>query len=97
LRKDSDQDWQLDVHSSGRLTGGRALANVMAVVRRTDGSTYEFSWPAEVQLVQPDTVFRRLRQDVKGFRDFATAEDPEPNSDRARRDHNSSSWEGPCQ
>jgi deferrochelatase/peroxidase EfeB len=43
------------------------------------------------------TVFRRLRQDVKGFRDFVTAEDAEPNSDRARRDHTSSSREGPCQ
>jgi Dyp-type peroxidase family len=54
VRKDSDQDWQLELHSSGRLTGGRALASALAVVRRTDGSTYEFSWPAEVQLVQPD-------------------------------------------
>ncbi len=26
----------------------------MAAVRRTDGSAYELSWPAEVQLVQPD-------------------------------------------
>jgi Dyp-type peroxidase family len=56
VRKDTDQDWWLDVGSSGRLTGGRALASAVAVVRRTDGSTYEFSWPDEVQLVQPDAA-----------------------------------------
>jgi Dyp-type peroxidase family len=54
VRKDSDQSWWLEVGSSGRLTGGRALASAVAVVRRTDGSTYEFSWPDEVQLVEPD-------------------------------------------
>jgi Dyp-type peroxidase family len=53
VRKDTDQDWWLELGSSGQLTGGRALASAVAVVRRTDGSTYEFSWPDEVQLVQP--------------------------------------------
>jgi Dyp-type peroxidase family len=56
VRKDEDQDWWLDVGSSGRFTGGRALASAVAVVRRTDGTTYEFSWPDEVQLVQPDAA-----------------------------------------
>jgi len=53
VRRDSDSDWWLDVNSSGQLTGGRALASALAVVTRTDGTTYEFSWPDDVQLVQP--------------------------------------------
>jgi Dyp-type peroxidase family len=76
VRKDSDQHWWLDVGSSSQLTGGRALASAVAVVRRTDGSTYAFSWPDEVQLVQPDMALdlKEIQGNiVAGFnKDFAS-------------------------
>jgi Dyp-type peroxidase family len=76
VRKDRDQNWWLDVGSSGRLTGGRALTSAVAVVRRRDGGTYEFSWPDEVQLVQPDMALnlKEIQGNiVAGFnKDFAS-------------------------
>src|SRR4029077_17994387 len=73
VRKDSDQDWQLDVRSSG-LTPGRALASAVAVMHRTDGSTHQFSWPAEVELVQPDLDLKEIQGNIAaGFnKDFAS-------------------------
>jgi Dyp-type peroxidase family len=73
VRKDSDPDWRLDVHSSGRLTGGPALASARAVVRRTDDSSYEFTWPDQVQLVQALDLKEIQGNIVDGFnKDFAS-------------------------
>jgi Dyp-type peroxidase family len=76
VRKDRDQSWWLEIDSSGRLTGGRALASALAVVRRTDGSTYEFSWPDEVQLVDRDLALdlKEIQGNIiAGFnKDFAS-------------------------
>jgi Dyp-type peroxidase family len=76
VRKDSDQNWRLDVYSSGRLAAGRALASAVAVVRKTNGETYEFSWPTEVQLVQPDMALdlKEIQGNIAaGFnKDFAS-------------------------
>jgi len=75
VQKDSNSDWWLDVGSSGRLTDGRALASAVAVVRRRDGSTYEFSWPDEVQLVQQDMALNleEVQGNVVGFnKDYAS-------------------------
>jgi Dyp-type peroxidase family len=90
VRKDEDQDWWLDVGSSGRLSGGRALASAVAVVRRADGTTYEFSWPDEVQLVQSDAaldlkeiqgnVVAGFNKDYTSFLFLALPDEP----DRAR-------------
>jgi Dyp-type peroxidase family len=90
VRKGTDQDWWLDVGSSGRLAGGRALASAVAVVRRTNGSTYEFSWPGEVQLVQSEAaldlkeiqgnVVAGFNKDHASFLLLALPDDP----DRAR-------------
>ena len=76
VRKDSDPHWWLEVGSSSRLTDGRALASAIAVVQRTDGHTYEFSWPDEVQLLQPDMALdlKEIQGNiVAGFnKDFAS-------------------------
>jgi Dyp-type peroxidase family len=76
VQKDSNEDWRFDIDSSGRLTGGRALASAVATVRTTDSSTYEFSWPDEVELVQPDMTLdlKEIQGNIAaGFRkDFAS-------------------------
>jgi Dyp-type peroxidase family len=54
VHKDRDVEWWLEVGSSGQFVGGKALASAVAVVRRKNGTTYQFSWPTEVQLVQRD-------------------------------------------
>jgi Dyp-type peroxidase family len=54
VRRDSDQSWSLDVSSSGQLTPGPARARAIVFVRRTDGTTYQYPWSVDVQLVQLD-------------------------------------------
>jgi Dyp-type peroxidase family len=56
VQRDSDQGWSLDVSSSGQLTPGPAVARAIVFVRRRDGTTYEYPWSDDVQLVQLDAA-----------------------------------------
>lgn len=46
----SDRSWWLDATAASQLRRGPAEANALAVVHRSDGSTYEYSWYDDVQL-----------------------------------------------
>jgi hypothetical protein len=50
VRKGRDSSWWLDATSSSQLTRGPAEAYALAVVHRSDGSTYEYPWYDDVQL-----------------------------------------------
>jgi hypothetical protein len=50
VRRGSDRDWWLDASSSSQLTRGPAEAYAVAVVHRTDGTTYQHPWYDDVQL-----------------------------------------------
>jgi hypothetical protein len=50
VRKGRDRDWWLDASSSSQFTRGPAEAYAVAVVHRTDGTTYEYPWYDDVQL-----------------------------------------------
>jgi Dyp-type peroxidase family len=54
VRRDSDRGWWLDVSASGQFTPGPARARAVVFVRRTDGTTYQYPWSVDVQLVQLD-------------------------------------------
>jgi deferrochelatase/peroxidase EfeB len=54
VRRDSDRSWWLDVSSSAQFTPGPARAHAVVVVRKTDGTTYQWPWSFNVQLVQLD-------------------------------------------
>jgi hypothetical protein len=50
VRRGSDRSWWLDATTSSQLTRGPAEAYALAVVHRTDGSTYQYPWYDDVQL-----------------------------------------------
>jgi hypothetical protein len=50
VRRDRDRAWWLDASASSQLTRGPADAHAVAVVHRTDGTTYEHPWYDDVQL-----------------------------------------------
>jgi hypothetical protein len=50
VRKGKDRDWWLDASSSSQFTSGPAEAYAVAIVHRTDGTTYEYPWYDDVQL-----------------------------------------------
>jgi hypothetical protein len=50
VRNGRDRDWWLDASSSSRFSRGPAQASAVAIVHTTDGSTYEYPWPDNVQL-----------------------------------------------
>jgi hypothetical protein len=50
VRNGQDRDWWLDASAASRLTRGPAEAYAVAVVHRTDGTTYEYHWYDDVQL-----------------------------------------------
>jgi hypothetical protein len=50
VRKGTDTEWWLDVNSTNQFTRAPAQARAVAVVTRTDGTTYEYPWPDNVQL-----------------------------------------------
>ena len=54
VQRESDQGWWLDVSSSGQLTPGPARARAIVFVRRKDGTTYQYPWSVDVQLIQLD-------------------------------------------
>jgi Dyp-type peroxidase family len=54
VHRESDRGWWLDVSSSGQFTPGPARARAIVFVRRRDGTTYQYPWSVDVQLVQLD-------------------------------------------
>jgi hypothetical protein len=50
VRKDMDTYWWLDASSNSQFARGPAQASAVAVVHKTDGTTYEYRWPDDVQL-----------------------------------------------
>jgi hypothetical protein len=46
----SDRSWWLDATAASQLRRGPAEAYALAVVHRSDGSTYEYPWYDDVQL-----------------------------------------------
>jgi hypothetical protein len=46
----SDRSWWLDATAASQLRRGPAEAYAVAVVHRTDGTTYEYHWYDDVQL-----------------------------------------------
>jgi hypothetical protein len=45
-----DHDWRLDLHTGSQLTAGAAEAYALAIVHRSDGSSYQYPWEDHVQL-----------------------------------------------
>ena len=50
VRRGRDSSWQLEASTSSQLTRGPAEAYALAVVHRTNGTTYEYPWYDDVQL-----------------------------------------------
>jgi hypothetical protein len=50
VRRGRDSSWQLDASTSSQLTRGPAEAYALAVVHRTNGTTYDYPWYDDVQL-----------------------------------------------
>jgi hypothetical protein len=50
VRNGTDRDWWLDATSSSPFARGSAQASAVAIVHRTDNTTYEVPWPDSVQL-----------------------------------------------
>jgi hypothetical protein len=50
VRNGIDTAWWLDASATSQLRRGPADAYALAVVHRTDGSTYEYPWYDDVQL-----------------------------------------------
>jgi hypothetical protein len=50
VRYGADDSWWLDASSSSQFTRGPAQASAVAIVHKTDGTTYEYQWPDDVQL-----------------------------------------------
>lgn len=50
VRKGEDEEWWLEASSYSEFTPGRARAHAVAIVRKTDGTTYEYPWPHYVRL-----------------------------------------------
>jgi hypothetical protein len=50
VRKGRDRNWWLDASASSQFTRGPAEAYALAIVHRTDGTTYEYPWYDDIQL-----------------------------------------------
>jgi hypothetical protein len=50
VRKDRDPQWWLSATSSSQFTRGPAQARAVAIVRRTDNTTYEYPWYEDLRL-----------------------------------------------
>ncbi len=73
VRRDSDRGWWLDVDSPDQFTYGPAQAHALAVVHRTDGTTYEYPWPDDVQVEMPLELNEIQGNVVAGFnKDYAS-------------------------
>jgi Dyp-type peroxidase family len=53
VRRDRDRVWWLAVDSTDQFAYGKAEARARAVVHRTNGETYEYEWPDDVQVDMP--------------------------------------------
>ena len=67
VSKDRDPAWWLDVDSTDQFTDDRADARALAVVHRTDGSTYEYPWNDEVIVDMPLDLENIQGNIVAGF------------------------------
>jgi Dyp-type peroxidase family len=67
VRKDSDPAWWLDVESTSQFAYGPAQARARAIVHRTDGKTYEYEWPDDVQVDMPLELTEIQGNIVAGF------------------------------
>jgi hypothetical protein len=52
VRNGQDTIWWLNATASGRFRPGSADAYALAVVHRTDGTTYRYPWEMQVQLTE---------------------------------------------
>jgi hypothetical protein len=50
VRKAQHPEWWLDASCSSQFQRGPAQASALAVVRRTDGTTYNYPWSEDIQL-----------------------------------------------
>jgi Dyp-type peroxidase family len=67
VRRDRDRVWWLDVDLSSQFTYGRAQARALAIVHKTDGTTYEHPWPDTVQVDMPLKLAEIQGNVVAGF------------------------------
>jgi Dyp-type peroxidase family len=67
VRKDGDRGWWLYVVSPKHFAYGPAQARARAVVHRTNGTTYEYEWPDDVQVDMPLQLDQIQGNVVAGF------------------------------
>jgi Dyp-type peroxidase family len=67
VRRDGEQAWWLYVDSPDQFKYGPAQARARAVVHRTNGETYEFEWPDDVQVDMPLELDQVQGNIVAGF------------------------------
>jgi Dyp-type peroxidase family len=67
VRRDSDPVWWLDVDSTDQFTYADAEAQALALVHRTDGSTYEYKWDDKVLVDMPLKLDEIQGNVVAGF------------------------------
>jgi Dyp-type peroxidase family len=83
VRRDSDPFWWLDVDSTDQFTYAKAEARALAVVHRTDGSTYEYPWDEKVLVDMPlnldeiqGNVVAGFNKDYTSYLFFALPDEP---------------------
>jgi hypothetical protein len=67
VRRGSDRGWWLDVDSTDQFRYAEADARALAVVHRTNGSTYEHEWVDKVQVDMPLKLDEIQGNVVAGF------------------------------
>jgi hypothetical protein len=67
VHKDRDPVWWFDVDSTDQFTYGKADAEALAVVHRTNGSSYEYKWPDKVLVDMPLQLAEIQGNVVAGF------------------------------
>jgi Dyp-type peroxidase family len=83
VRRASDPVWWLDVDSTDQFTYAKADAKALAVVHRTDGSTYTYKWDEKVQVDMPlnleeiqGNVVAGFNKDYTSYLFFALPDEP---------------------
>jgi Dyp-type peroxidase family len=67
VRRASDRGWWLDVDSTDQFTYGEAKSQALAIVHRTDGSTYKYPWVDKVLVDMPLKLEEIQGNVVAGF------------------------------
>jgi Dyp-type peroxidase family len=67
VRRASDRGWWLDVDSTDQFTYGEAKSQALAIVHRTDGSTYKYPWGDKVLVDMPLKLEEIQGNVVAGF------------------------------